>query len=304
MRWIALLVAATTIILPGAALAGTPYVEKMTCPVGGETFDFVATASYSTWGARPDGKPYGSWVFPLPLPECPTNGLVVYKDFSTQELQKLPGLLATADYANLKGETPRYRAAWLERQLNPASSEMPWLLLEASWEADQMPALRRRYLEAFVSAMEAGEAAMNARSRFIGRLRQVNALRELGQFVEAEALLGALGAIPPPVGEYTPDDIEEDRKILQDTRDSMSKAISRKDASMEPLDLLPLRIAAGMCLGGYEGDPPPRNDPLCTSDQVRSEIEKIKAARAVAYGAMEAADEALEAAYEAAAAVR
>ena len=41
-----------------AAVAGFPVTEERTCPIGGERFSFTTTASYSTWGARPDGKPF------------------------------------------------------------------------------------------------------------------------------------------------------------------------------------------------------------------------------------------------------
>lgn len=61
------IVAAAAAALPAAA--GIPVRQRMTCPIGGEAFTYNTTASYTTFGSRPDGKPYGSWIFPLALPE-------------------------------------------------------------------------------------------------------------------------------------------------------------------------------------------------------------------------------------------
>jgi hypothetical protein len=47
-----------------AAHAGMPYTRSMTCAVGDEKFNFTTTGSYTVFGRRPDGKPYGSWHFP------------------------------------------------------------------------------------------------------------------------------------------------------------------------------------------------------------------------------------------------
>ena len=72
----------------GSALAATPYQADAVCPVGGEKFKYTSTGSWSTWGERPDGKPYGSWIFPSPLPECPGNKLVMYREFSPVEIEQ------------------------------------------------------------------------------------------------------------------------------------------------------------------------------------------------------------------------
>lgn len=68
--------------LPTPTFAGFPVSQRMTCAIGGERFTFTTTPSYSIWGGRPDGRPFGSWHFPLDLPECPSNRLILYKDFT------------------------------------------------------------------------------------------------------------------------------------------------------------------------------------------------------------------------------
>lgn len=273
---------AVALLAPTAAQAGFPIEEKVRCAVGGKRFTYVTTPSYTTFGARPDGKPYGSWTFPLALPICPGNGLVMYKEFSKAEVLALPALLASADYLALKDEAPRYRAAWLARALDPQDQSIPWLLLEASWEADGEPARRSRYLGQFAEL--AAETAPHAapRQAFFLRLRAANALRELGRFEGAAALLREIGPPPPPADAQNSEEITRDRAFLEDAVQDMTRVISRKDASIEPLDLLPPMIAASLCIGGdrmgvANGEEiPPREDPYCESDELRPEVEKLR----------------------------
>src|SRR5438132_1203852 len=75
----------------GAATASAP--TTITCPVGGATFQYAPAAPGPTPGERPDGKPYGAG-WPPPLPECPDNGLVLYKQYSAAEAAKLEPLIA------------------------------------------------------------------------------------------------------------------------------------------------------------------------------------------------------------------
>ena len=274
---------AVALLAPTAAQAGFPIKEKVRCAVGGERFTYVTTPSYTIFGARPDGKPYGSWTFPLALPICPGNGLIMYKEFSKAEVQALPRLLASPDYKALKEETPRYRAAWLARSLDPQDLLISWLLLEASWEADHEPARRSRYLSEFAKLALETAPREELRPAFVLRLRTANALRELGRFDEATALLKEIGAPPPPQDENAPDQITRDRAFLEDAVRGLARAIERKDTSAEPLDLLPPRIAASLCLGDDDvGFTPgdeirPRSDPYCESAEFRAQLEKMRA---------------------------
>src|SRR5438046_8528906 len=89
--------------LAAPALAATPTVKRaMTCPVGGESFDYQQPVSSAALGMRPDGKPYGTASAPAPLPECPGNGLVLYKDYTADEAKTLGPLVAADDYQALR----------------------------------------------------------------------------------------------------------------------------------------------------------------------------------------------------------
>src|SRR5688572_24390460 len=89
----------TALALPWLpASAGFPVPQTVKCPIGGKSFNHTTTGSYSIWGYRPDGKPYGSWEFPMELPQCPGNGLVVFDEFSGDEADRLKTLVESPEY--------------------------------------------------------------------------------------------------------------------------------------------------------------------------------------------------------------
>ena len=247
MKRLATIAAAGLVAAAAPAFAGFPVSRQMTCPIGGATFDFTTTGSYSTWGSRPDGKPFGSWRFPLEIPECPDNGLIVYKEFEAGEIARLRPLVESAEYQALRrGDTPYYRAAWLMRRLEASPTQPLWLLMQATWEAEPNPALRRRYLEELVAGVAAlGEPA--DLERFALRGRAVNALRELGRFDEAAALIAATLDRFRAAPEGENEEARENRLGWIGFYEQLGRAIARRDASIMPLDLIPVPVAATLC---------------------------------------------------------
>jgi hypothetical protein len=227
-----------------AALAGMPVTQKVTCPIGGREFNFTTTASYSTWGARPDGKPFGSWEFPLAIPECPDNGLVVYQQFSREDVARLRPLVASDEYQALRRgrETTYYRASWLMRRMGAPATHSLWALVQASWQAESDPPRRRRYLEELVArAPELGEPG-DAENLAV-RSRVINALRELGRFEEAAAMIAAT-----PVDRIAPP--SEEVRSAADWRShyrTLARIVARRDSSIEPIDMIPYREARRRC---------------------------------------------------------
>ena len=269
---------AVAMLAAGAALAGTPVKETMTCPIGGKSFEFATTASYSVFGTRADGKPFGSWTFPLAIPECPDNGLVLYKDYDAEEVAKLEPLVASPAYQALRGEdTPYYRAYWLMKAMGLPPERHLWALLQASWEADARPALRARYLaELAEESAKVGAAPDDV--NWIGMEgRAVNALRELGRFDEA---LARLDRIPL-------DALKAGAAIKPETADSKTKRgwldyfeteralIARADRGSEPFELLPRREALARCEKPQGLD----THQAAWCDAARAEVDAEKAAR-------------------------
>lgn len=227
--------------------------ETMTCPIGGGRFEFTSTVSYSTYGSRPDGKPYGSWTFPLALPDCPDNGLVVYKAFTANEIERLRPIVASAAYQALRVETPYYRAHWLMKEMGAPPSQYLWTLLQAAWEADDKPQMRSRYL-AELARMSALVPANPADVNWVGmEVRSANALRELGRFDEALARLNAIPTAPlrvavPSGGSPELAEQAENRREWLDYIKKLRRVIERKDSDMEPFDLIPRDEAINKCI--------------------------------------------------------
>jgi hypothetical protein len=235
--------------LPGAARASTFVEENVTCPVGGETFKYMAFASYSTFGAYPDGMPIGSAYFPLALPQCPKNGLVMYRDFTADEVTRLSPYIASPEYVALRAaeETPYYLAYRTAKFVGDPDTH--WLLLSASWEAknaDAAGALARRYNKEFVDAVRALVADAQNFGSIAARFRAANALRELGRFAEAEEMRAAIVIASDAGG--SDGDAADNREGWGKFVASLEAPIKRNDTSRAPIDMLSEREAVQRCL--------------------------------------------------------
>jgi hypothetical protein len=245
---------------PAAAGAAAPVVQTMTCPIGGASFDYEATVSLANSGERPDGKPYGSATAPPPLPECPDNGLVLYKDYDAEEVARLEPLVASEAYQALRLEdTQYYRAYWLMREMGLGPERYLWALLQATWEADGKPLLRARY-QTELAAESAKVEPRPADLAWIGMEgRAINALRELGQFDEALArldkvpLLGLDIDLPAEAGEARPAPDAATRRAWRSFFQGLRTVIARGDSSAEPFDMIPRRLALGRCIDRTDG---------------------------------------------------
>ena len=270
------------ILLPvGPASAGMPVTQKMKCPVGGQDFTFTTTASYSTWGERPDGKPFGSWEFPMALPECPDNGLVLYKDYEPEEVVRIEPLVASEAYQALRADVPYYRAYWLMTQMEVPSEGRLIALLRAAWQADGKPELRARYLGEF-AAETAKLPPKPDDLNWIGMEgRAINALRELGRFDEAKARLAKLPLAALAVAEPKEGDKSKDAQSARVRRhwsayfEDLQALIAAGDASAEPFEMLPQRVWAGRCLEGK--GLAERQQAFCTTNA--QAVAEVRAAR-------------------------
>lgn len=223
--------------------------RSVTCPVGGETFTAWHPAHYSTYLSRPDGKPGSSVEMPIPLPVCPSNGLVIYREFDAAAVAKLTKLLATPEYrAMVTADSTFYRAQWLAAKLGEPERVSLGLLMRAIWQvkppADRtgQPMLSaekaRAYQEEFARRAAALAPEPLDETFVVIQLRGVNALRETGQFEQAEARLPALREWARAAK------LEGAVKFIE----PLAGAIARRDPSLEPLDLLDRRSAAHACL--------------------------------------------------------
>ncbi|PCD02145.1 hypothetical protein COC42_11790 [Sphingomonas spermidinifaciens] len=256
---------------PPPPLHGGP--APMTCPVGGETFAPYQATHYSTYGERPDGRPYSYMPMPLPVPECPTNKLVVFDDFTPAEVETLAKLIAAPDYAALlTTDNAFYRGYWLATRLQRPSDLSLGLLNAAIWretpghgQREKGDAVRAaRYRETLVREVERLPAGVAAKDRLWLQARAANALRELGRFEEAEAMrmqaLTLAGSVP--------------ETSWQDYLERLAPVIARRDASAEPLDMIPQEEAGRICMDETDLSDFARS--VCARPDVASETETYR----------------------------
>lgn len=270
------------------AAAGFPVSQPMKCPIGGKSFTYTTTGSYSIWGYRLDGKPYGSWDFPLALPKCPDNGLVVFDKFGEEDLDRLKALVASDEYRALRNvETDYFLAAWLMEKMGRPPINAAWMLVQASWQADGRPELKARYQALYVDRIRVLPKSGDGVDWLIMQGRAVNGLRELGRFDEAKALLATLDLKPLDVpipeqktGAATPSGLGRTVLNYEEVQDAkrkrdflfyferMGKLIADRVSASEPLHTIPRREAAQRCRDAGDALSQPDKD-YCASEDMR-----------------------------------
>jgi hypothetical protein len=133
------LAAATALLPPQAASALTLGKQDFTCPIGGEKFSADVVNSYTRFGIRLDLRPIGAMLSPIPLPVCPGNGFVMFKDkFTPEEIKAIEPIVLSDDYRRArKDNVDRYMVAFMRERLGGATAiELGRLYQMASWEAE------------------------------------------------------------------------------------------------------------------------------------------------------------------------
>lgn len=185
-------------VLAVPAFAGTPFVIKVECPLDGVKFDFVTTASHSTWGMHMDGMPVASWTFPMPIPQCPgTNLPVDQEEYSAEEKAALNALVLTPEYKAIQNETSYYVLDFVMKHRGEQTPESHvWMLLQATWQARSDARTYSRYAAELAEAMDSGlkrDAIEEAESWFFYQLAIANVQRQSGDFEGASKRLVLLG---------------------------------------------------------------------------------------------------------------
>lgn len=237
------------LMLCGTAGASTFTPEKKICPIGGEKFTVQSLMSISTFGAYPDGMPFGSGYFPIQLPQCPKNGMVLYRDFDAAAVKRLAPVVAGSAYQAARRTETRYYLAYLLAQALDDREQSPWLLLSAWWEAknaDPAGPQAAAYGAAFVDLVATIPADATSMENVALRARAANALRELGRFGAAEALRRSI-VIAPKAGGKT-EDAAENRAGWATILAALAAPIARADATRQPIDLMGKDWAVRRCV--------------------------------------------------------
>lgn len=175
-----------------APAAATTLVEaEGVCPIGGETFTYMEVTSTSRQGQRYDLAPLGAQGGqPLPLPECPGNGLILFQEFSEDDIATLTPYVNSPEYRALAAtETQYYRAYKLAEHLGAGAGRADMLLLQATWQADGDA--YRRYVRELLPRLDqsgAGEAA-GSDPWWSNRLLRSELYRRIADFALAATML-------------------------------------------------------------------------------------------------------------------
>jgi hypothetical protein len=170
------------------------------------------------------------------------------------------------------------------------------MLLQASWEADGNPALKTRYQREYIelAAKYPKPESGDELEWIVTQARAVNALRELAHFDAALALLETMplqsldvpvpeekvsGTTPSGLGKII--DNAEEIRAARGRRswiayfEKMKAVIQRGDASPEPLDMIPARVAAEHCMKQPDLSKP-EIKAVCESEPVTKAIAEMR----------------------------
>lgn len=233
-------------------------VQTFTCPLTGKTFRQEVGYFAFPLITMPDGSWLGDTQIGVQIPVCPDDGLVllpdleksddsqlVYHQYSATERARLPALIADPEYSALKADGPYAQAYWLATQLGRPGEDRFFMLQRATW-ATSDPALRRKLVarlaadgEAVIATYKAGEGAKRFHLVYVA-----SALRELGRFDEATALLDRIEAAGPPVLKPDdPDSIYGPGEFVPELR----QAIADRDDGRFPAAMLPAKMVDDIC---------------------------------------------------------
>lgn len=247
-------------------------VLTFTCPLGGATFRQPVGFPHFPLETFPDGSHMGDEWVDTQIPECPGNGLLllpdiaasearnakreedapllIYHTYTATELARLPALLASPEWQALAGQTRSLRAFWLATWLDRPADDRLQLLEWAGWGSDtadqHTTALTAivDHMPGVIDQLPLPDDGRGAMVRGFRRYQVVNALRELGRFDEALALLEAVETATPGVP------MAEDPDAIygpSGQAEPMRRAIAARDSDRFAIDLLGDDMAGRVC---------------------------------------------------------
>ena len=186
-----LITALATALCISFAHAANETEEDFICPAGGKAFTQILPDTGKAMGYMLDMQPYGAVVSPLPLPICPDNGFVIYKDkFSAAEVNALLPLLEDSGFQK---QPVHYRAFLMMQHLQeplPRQLRMPQ---EASWNGPD--SYRQQALALLEQILRDDKLSVRARLDYL--LLKAEFERRIGQFDQASATLQTAETLKP-----------------------------------------------------------------------------------------------------------
>lgn len=234
-------------------------VREFVCPLGGAKFS--ADVGYPSLALVQfvDGSWLGDTRIDVQIPQCPGNALLLipdyeregpkgglaYLDYTPEQVARLPALLASDEFRQLRGRSRHERAHWLATRLGLSAWTRLQLLMRASWsatDADERRRLVARIADEGPKLVD--EIPTPEADKLAARIRVANASRELGRFAEADARLDAiLAAVPADADLKNP----EIRQALQSIVAGLREVVAHGDDDRFPVELSPQKWADRVC---------------------------------------------------------
>mgnify|MGYP001199218296 CR=1 FL=1 len=130
---------------------------EVECPLGGSNAKGWEILGSAIYGVLLDGRVHGAHVGPLPPPECPDNGFLVYKEsFSENELIHLREYIFSEEYQSMwKNKAPAfYRLAKIYEYEGRRIIDHYYHYVIATWKFDYPP-FGKKYSFYALEAIEA-----------------------------------------------------------------------------------------------------------------------------------------------------
>ena len=159
-----------------------------TCPIGGEKFTSVMVMSGFSIDMKTDLEPVGMVMAPAPIPVCPSNKFVMFKDdFTQQELDKYEKVIRSEAYLKQVAEkASAQRLAGVMLELageNQNAEQMMSIFLHASWLGGHQQDLEKVLHYADLTLKD---GSLPAEKRVNTKLVRGEMLRKLSRFDEAK----------------------------------------------------------------------------------------------------------------------
>ena len=139
------------------SLARTTATVTLKCPIGGERFTARLERSGVVQCRRFDFKRIGPVMEPPSLPECPSNGFVMFTEtMSDADIKKLtPWVLSHEYQTEVRPHAPYYRVARTHEYLGRKPDLVGWHLLQASWQVERTdPGAYAQYVRAAIEEFD------------------------------------------------------------------------------------------------------------------------------------------------------
>lgn len=184
------------------AFAGIPVSEDETCPIGGERFSITSTlsCSYGPFGITMSGRRLSSCDFVTRLPECPTNKLPLYKQFTVEDLAAIEPFITSVEYVALYQRSRYYRAFQIEQRLGGDASTLFSILLAGLQNDPGASFTDDVYMATFFQAYERARVGFNEDAAKPFALMTAYAYARRGHADEALALIAKI----KPIGNKGP----------------------------------------------------------------------------------------------------